>query len=160
MAETTDNYLEISGASFSAFSVPEQEELGWTPAEHVIIEVASGEVIGDFVFGEPVEVDTSDFIDFDLEEIQVTDIIADINATATSEADLNYLLESLAASLGSEAPAVGNPPTDHSMLSSLDEAMSNPLGAESPASLTHQSGFGLGEMTIIIDDGDSESVAI
>jgi len=160
VSEQTDSIANNLENSFGEFSVPDKPELGWVPAEHVFVDVSAVEVvIGAFVSGEPDLADAASVIEFDLEDIQITDLIADFSTVTIPEIDINDALEALAISLVTEPTVTGTAPNGNPMLSSVDEAVNNPLGANSSTQLLQQADFGLGDLTVIIDDG-ADSVAI
>ena len=158
MSKPTDSNPTQPANSFAEFTVPDKSELGWVPAEHVVVDVASTDLIGAFVPGEPA-FDPAP-VEFEF-EAEITGLNIEDLITQTSETDLNELLESLSTSQGASASeSQALPKSANNILASLDDAAVDPQTSDTEANLPFLTDIGLGGLTVIVDDDGADTVAI
>lgn len=142
------------------FSVPDKSDLGWTPAETVFVTVQADEPATEF-FPVAVAADSEPtVIEFELADIEATELIADFDVPGGSDIDLNVLLSSFAPELDSQQGDVGPPRGESDLLSALDDVINDPQPVDASSSLIETTGLEFGGLTVIIDDDGTDTVAI
>lgn len=160
MVKITDKNGKEFESLLGDFSVPDKDHLGWAPAETVFVSVLAADPITGFM---PVAIadDAGEtVIEWELGDIQATELIADFDSTDGAETDLNALLDSLI-----QLPESGQGEPDahlgeSNLLSSLDDAINGPQPVETSSSLIEATGLEFGGLTVIIDDDGTDTVAI
>lgn len=160
MANTTDKDSDTLVTPLGDFSVPDVSDLDVLPADHVFVPPESVAVIGEFVPGAPAGSDDASVVEFNVADLQSVNLLADIDSDGDMDIDLNGLLESVTASMDQEAGNSDGTQDAENLTGLFENPDTTQYDAETSSFSTLQTDFGLSELTIIIEDDGSDTVAL
>jgi len=156
LARPTDYKIEGADSVVGDVAVPDKASLGWSPAEHVVVQLGGQEMVKDFIAPITVPDEESSVIEFAAVDVPAGSLLADIDGFDPEALDLNELL--------SKTEIV----PDLTPVISPDEADSaQPANPDAPQILDLSDvaqmpdGLAFPPLTVVIDDeSGSDTVAV
>ncbi len=137
-------------------AVPDVVDLGWSPADNVIIHLDGQEMVGEFFAPQAGPVEEASVLEFAATDIPVGSLLVDIDGLDSDTLDLNELLSETG--IEPELTLLAVPDAADSARSASMDALQD---ADLPDIAQISTGLAFPQLTIVIDDDPgSDTVAL